>query len=208
MIFDPKSANILPWIQSRNKKNAYTALRGPLFNPSNILPSNVLNRDPCSLLSLISSGNLEKSAGGYAPISEKSTTPKSNPISSSTNDKRILIVDDDRDIAKFFKLALDHAGFITDVYNDPLSVLMNFEKGMYDLLLLDINMPLMTGFELYGKISQIDDGVKVCFVTAFEEYYSEFKTAFPHLNELEYYIKKPVGMDNLIQTVKLLLDCK
>ena len=208
MIFDPNSANILPWIQSRNKKNAYTALRGPLFNPSNILPSNVLNRDPCSLLSLISSGNLEKSAGGYAPISEKSTTPKSNPISSSTNDKRILIVDDDRDIAKFFKLALDHAGFITDVYSDPLSVLMNFKKGMYDLLLLDISMPLISGFELYGKISQIDDGVKVCFVTAFEEYYSEFKTAFPHLNELECYIKKSVGMDKLIQTVKLRLDCK
>ena len=136
MIFDPKSANILPWIQSRNEKNTYTAIRGPLSNPSNILPTNVLNRDPCSLLSLISSGNLEKSAGGYAPISEKSTTPKSNPISSSTNDKRILIVDDDRDIAKFFKLALDHAGFITDVYNDPLSVLMNFKKGMYDYWIL------------------------------------------------------------------------
>ena len=118
---------------------------------------------------------MEKSAGLYAPTSEKSTTPMSNPISSSTNDKRILIADDDRDIAKFFKLALDHAGFITDVYNDPLSVLMNFKKGMYDLLLLDINMPLMTGFELYGKISQIDDGAKVCFVTAFEEYYSEFR---------------------------------
>ena len=208
MIFDPKSANILPWIQSRNEKNACTAIKGPLFNPSNILPTNVLNRDPCPILSLISSGNLEKRAGVYAPTNGKSTTHKPNPISSSTNGKRILIVDDDRDIAKFFKLALDHAGFITDVYSDPLSVLMNFKKGMYDLLLLDINMPLMSGFELYGKISQIDDGVKVCFVTAFEEYYSEFKTAFPHLNELECYIKKPVGMDKLIQTVKLRLDCK
>ena len=207
MIFDPKSANILPWIQSRNEKNAYTAIKGSTFNPLNILPTNVLNRDPCSLLSLISSGNLEKSAGVYAPTNGKSTTHKPNPIS-STNDKRILIVDDDRDIAKFFKLALDHAGFITDVYSDPLSVLMNFKKGIYDLLLLDINMPLMSGFELYGKISQIDDGVKVCFVTAFEEYYSEFKTAFPHLNEVEFYIKKPVGMDNLIQTVKLRLDFK
>ena len=47
-----------------------------------------------------------------------------------TNDIRILIVDDDRDIAKFFKLALDHAGFITDVYSDPLSVLMNLKGYM------------------------------------------------------------------------------
>ena len=41
---------------------------------------------------------------------------------------------------------------------------------------------------------------------AFEEYYSEFKTEFPHLNELECYIKKPVGMANLIQAVKSRLD--
>jgi two-component SAPR family response regulator len=44
---------------------------------------------------------------------------------------------------------------------------------------------MMTGFELYNKIRQIDGEVKVCFVTAFEEYYSEFKTGLPHLNELE-----------------------
>lgn len=68
-------------------------------------------------------------------------------------------------------------------------------------------MPQMTGFELYNKISQIDGEVKVCFITAFEEYYSEFKTEFLHLNELECYIKKPVGMDNLIQAVKSRLDC-
>ena len=120
--------------------------------------------------------------------------------------KRILIVDDDIDIAMFFKLALDPAGFITDVSNNPIFTLTNFKKGTYDLLLLDINMPQMPGFELYNEIRQIDGEVKVCFVTAFEEYYSEFKTEFPHLNELECYIKKPVGMDNLIQAVKSRLD--
>jgi two-component SAPR family response regulator len=65
---------------------------------------------------------------------------------------------------------------------------------------------MMTGFELYNKIRQIDGEVKVCFVTTFEEYYSEFKTELPHLNELECYIKKPVGMDNLIPAVKSRLD--
>ena len=133
-------------------------------------------------------------------------TPQSRINSFATDDKRILIVDDDIDIARFFKLALDRAGFITDVSNNPISALTNFKKGTYDLLILDINMPQMTGFELYNKIRQIDGEVKVCFVTAFEEYYSEFKTELPHLNELECYIKKPVGMDNLIQAVKSRLD--
>ena len=101
---------------------------------------------------------------------------------------------------------MDRAGFITDVSNNPISAITNFEKGTYDLLLLDINMPQMPGFELYNKIRQIDGEVKVCFVTAFEEYYSEFKTEFPYLNELEWCIKKPVGMDKLIQAVKSRLD--
>lgn len=88
------------------------------------------------------------------------------------------------DIARFFKLALDHVGFTTEVFNSSKSALTNFKKGAYDLLLLDINMPQMNGFELYKKLSQIDGEVKVCFVTAFEEYYSEFKSEFPDLDEL------------------------
>jgi two-component SAPR family response regulator len=88
----------------------------------------------------------------------------------------------------------------------PVSALASYKKGTYDLLLLDINMPQMTGFELYKKISMIDNEVKVCFITAFEEYYSEFKSEFPNLDELECYIKKPVGMDYLVSAVKSRLD--
>lgn len=80
---------------------------------------------------------------------------------------------------------MERAGFITDVSNSPVSTLNNYKKGTYDLLLLDINMPQMTGFELYKKISKIESEVKVCFITAFEEYYSEFRSEFPNLNELE-----------------------
>jgi two-component SAPR family response regulator len=127
------------------------------------------------------------------------------PMAPSSN-KIILIVDDDSDIATFFKLALDQAGFITEVYNSSPLALANFKKGVYDLLLLDVNMPHMTGFELYKRISEIDPEVKICFITAFEEYYSEFKQEFPNLNELECYIKKPVGMDYLINIVKSRLD--
>jgi CheY-like chemotaxis protein len=57
------------------------------------------------------------------------------------NSPKILVVDDDVDIGKFFKLALERAGFITEVSNNPVSTLNNYKKGTYDLLLLDINMP-------------------------------------------------------------------
>jgi two-component SAPR family response regulator len=73
-------------------------------------------------------------------------------------------------------------------------------------LLLDIKMPQMNGFELYDKIKHIDDKVKVCFVTAIEEYYDEFKKLFPYLEEKECFIRKPVGVEDLIRKVKSQLN--
>jgi DNA-binding response OmpR family regulator len=55
--------------------------------------------------------------------------------------------------------------FWTDVFNDPLSALSNYKTGLYDLLLLDIKMPHMNGFELYQKIKDMDHQVKVCFIS-------------------------------------------
>jgi CheY-like chemotaxis protein len=124
----------------------------------------------------------------------------------NTSNKRILIVDDEADIARFFKLALEHAGFIVDVFNDPVKSLSNYKAGTYDLLLLDIRMPQMSGFELYDKIKEIDDNVNVCFITAFEEYFNEFKKRFPHSDKTEWFIRKPVGVEELISRVKSRLD--
>jgi len=70
---------------------------------------------------------------------------------------------------------------MVDVFNNPLESLSSYKAGAYDLLLLDIKMPQMSGFELYDKIKHIDEKVKVCFITAFEEYYDEFKKQFPYL---------------------------
>ena len=95
---------------------------------------------------------------------------------------------------------------LLEVFNNPQSALTNFRKETYDLLLLDINMPKMNRFELYKKLKQIDSDVKVCFITAYDEYYCEFKKEFPNLEELECYIQKPIGMDYLINVVKSRLN--
>ena len=70
---------------------------------------------------------------------------------------RILIVDDEPDIAQVLKMGLERNGFAVDTYNDPLDVVSNFKADSYDLLLLDIKMPKMNGFELYSKLHQIDE---------------------------------------------------
>jgi DNA-binding response OmpR family regulator len=129
-----------------------------------------------------------------------------NSSLTDTGSKRILIVDDEVDIANFFKLALEHAGFSADMYNDPMKSLSSYKAGVYDLLLLDIRMPKMSGFELYDNIKKIDDNVNVCFVTAFEEYYNEFRKRFPHSEKTEWFIKKPIGVEELIRRVKSRLN--
>jgi two-component system catabolic regulation response regulator CreB/two-component system response regulator ChvI len=124
---------------------------------------------------------------------------------------RILIVDDEPDIARLFKLGLEReGGFEVDVYNDPTTALSNYRPGVYDLLLLDIKMPEMNGLELYQNIREKDKGkenggVKVCFITAFEEYYKEFQRIFPNL-EIDCFIKKPISIDKLVEVVKTKLD--
>jgi len=123
-----------------------------------------------------------------------------------TNSKRIFIVDDEVDIANTFKLALKCAGFIVDVFNDPMKSLSTYKAGAYDLLLLDIRMPRMSGFELYDKIKEIDDKVNVCFVTAYEEYYDEIKKRFPHSEKTEWFIRKPIGIEELVKKVKSRLN--
>ena len=134
-------------------------------------------------------------------------TTASSPTPSDANNKRILIVDDEEDIAWCFKISLECAGFVVDVFNDPMKSLSAYRAGAYDLLLLDIRMPRMSGFELYDKIKKIDDRANVCFVTAYEEYYDEIKKRFPRSEKIEWFIRKPIGIEELVKKVKSRLNC-
>jgi two-component system, OmpR family, response regulator ChvI len=114
---------------------------------------------------------------------------------------RILIVDDEPDISQVLKMGLEKNGFAVDTYNDPLDVLPNFKADSYDLLLLDIKMPKMTGFELYDRLHQIDEKAKICFITAYELYYDEFKRMFPKI-KVDCFIRKPVSINNLARVIR------
>ena len=114
---------------------------------------------------------------------------------------RILIVDDEPDVALVLKLGLEANGFVVETYNDPLKALSDFRANSYDLLLLDIKMPKMNGFELYSNLQQIDHNVKICFITAFELYFDEFRNMFPKL-KVECFVHKPVSIDTLAKVIK------
>ena len=121
--------------------------------------------------------------------------------------KRVLIVDDEPDINLAVKIVLEENGFQVNTFTDPFLALENFRKkaGMYDLLIFDIKMPDMNGFELYKKIKKIDDKVKVCFLTAGEMDYKQFrKELFSALDE-NCYIQKPFENETLIKILNRIL---
>ena len=122
--------------------------------------------------------------------------------------KRILIVDDEADITLSFGLALEDSGlFEVDAYNDPLVALSNYRPNSYDLLLLDIKMPEMNGFELYDQIKKLDDKVKVCFISAHDVDFTALREQFPSL-EIDCLfsksiIRKPIEVSRLIERIEL-----
>jgi|SRR5215208_1831744 CheY-like chemotaxis protein len=112
---------------------------------------------------------------------------------------------------------------MVDAFNDPLEALSNLKeiysdspnisstatKKPYDLMLLDIRMPKMNGFELYREIKKIvkknqkEEEIKICFITAYEVYYEQLKQQFPKIgNDVGCYIKKPINASDLIRRIK------
>ena len=120
--------------------------------------------------------------------------------------KRILIVDDEPDITFVFKIGLEDNGFVVDTFNDPQIALSNFKTNLYDLLLIDIGIPKMNGFELYREIRKIDDKVKACFFTASEAYYMNLKAKYGMMNpDPNCLILKPISMDDLVKRVNQIM---
>ena len=136
--------------------------------------------------------------------------------------KRILIVDDEPDISFTLKIILEENGFKeVDVYNEPLLALQNFKSCVYSLLITDVAMPRMDGFELYKHVKKIDDRIKVVFVTASEINY-EALNELSQVDQLDisddehtatlqdgrkgdeeriHFIRKPVEIKEFIQKV-------
>ena len=122
--------------------------------------------------------------------------------------KKILLVDNEVDITFALENALDNYGFKVDAFNDSIEALKSYKSNFYDLVILDIKMPKMDGFELYNQIREQDPKVKICFLTASELFYEEFRKKRLKLGERigeEYFIQKPIKTDELLEKINTLL---
>jgi DNA-binding response OmpR family regulator len=127
--------------------------------------------------------------------------------------KRILIVDDDPDITLTFKKAFEEANriggnkssFQVNTYNDPLLALSEFKPGFYDLLLVDINMSKMNGFDFCVKVFEVDINPRVCFMSSGLINQEALREQYPSLS-IGCFIGKPITIENLVRKVKAELD--
>jgi two-component system, OmpR family, response regulator ChvI len=118
--------------------------------------------------------------------------------------KKILVVDDEPDITFSIKLVLKTNGFASvDIFNDPADVISKYNNQpgtMYDLLIIDILMPRMNGFELYEKIKKIDNNAKVCFISAYRMYFEALREMYPG-SEVDCFMNKPFENEDLLRKV-------
>jgi two-component system alkaline phosphatase synthesis response regulator PhoP len=123
--------------------------------------------------------------------------------------KKILLVDNEADITFALENALENYGFSIDSFNDSMLALNSYKHNFYDLIILDIKMPNMDGFELYNKIKEKDPKAKICFLTASELFYEEYRKKRYVLGEKlgeEYFIQKPIKTDDLIKKLTSLIN--
>jgi DNA-binding response OmpR family regulator len=124
-----------------------------------------------------------------------------NALTSQNTKNRILVVDNERDITITLQAGLEDGGFYVDTFTDPSLALKSFKPNFYDLVLIDIIMPDIDGFELYERLKKIDPDVNVCFLTASEMYHEEFrKVEHCSLNK-DQFLQKPIPIDDLIMEI-------
>ena len=120
--------------------------------------------------------------------------------------RRILAVDDEPDLTMLCRMSLEHYGFEVDTFNDPEEALSKFKPGSYDLVILDIKMPKMDGFELYHEIRKKDNNANICFLTASELYYEEFRKKEYYALDKSMFIRKPIDNEELLKEVNRIMS--
>ena len=123
--------------------------------------------------------------------------------------KKILVVDDEPDVTYTIKNILEDDGYKVDEFNDSILALDKYKAHFYDLIILDIKMPKMDGFELYTKIREKDPKVKICFVTAITTFKEDFRKRRLEMGKTineDYFIQKPIQTEDLIKKLTSIMN--
>ena len=117
----------------------------------------------------------------------------------------ILLAEDEPSLAMIVKESLETRGLKISLFTNGLSAFQGFTKGRYDLIVLDVMMPEMNGFDVAQQIREQDEEIPIIFLTAKSQTDDVLKGFHVGGND---YIKKPFSMEELIVRIHNLLDRK
>ncbi|MGA9843090.1 MAG: response regulator [Nitrososphaeraceae archaeon] len=120
----------------------------------------------------------------------------------------IFIVDDEPDTLETLRIVLEQNGFKVEAFTNPTLASERYFAGSYDLLILDIKMPQMNGFDLYKNIKRQDPNVTTCFLTALsdlEDYQSSKNEVYPKFGK-RHFVFRPIETEELLCIIKALIE--
>lgn len=117
--------------------------------------------------------------------------------------KKILVVDDEPDTLELVKLVLESGGFETLLAASGTEALAQIERTRPDLVLLDIMMPDIDGWDVFRKIKEKDAGIPIAILTAKAQNIDRLLGL--HVLKADDYITKPFGKNELIGKVRKLV---
>jgi DNA-binding response OmpR family regulator len=108
------------------------------------------------------------------------------------------------------KKILEDNGFeVVDTFTDSILALDSYKANFYDLVILDILMPKLDGFQLYIKIREKDPKVKICFLTAITTFNEDFRKTRLELGKTineDYFIQKPINTEDLVKKLTSIMN--
>lgn len=116
--------------------------------------------------------------------------------------RSILVVDDEMDIVVIFRQALSRYGYTVFGFTDPALALEHFRTNARDYVLVisDVRMPHMNGFELAASVKAIKPDIKIVLMSAFEVADLEFSVSEVKASD---FLRKPVDIKTLVQKVRV-----
>lgn len=121
----------------------------------------------------------------------------------------VLLIDDDKDVLTILKRSLELKGMNTYGFSNPILAVEHFRNNAanYDIVVTDIRMPDMNGFEVARAVKEVRPDIKIAFITAFEINKSEFEKVLPS-TKVDVFITKPVKPATFVKIIKGLIEHK
>jgi DNA-binding NtrC family response regulator len=120
-----------------------------------------------------------------------------------TNKSTVMVVDDEPDSLGVAKKFLESEGHRVHAFSSPEAAIAHINEGCKGCMLVvsDIKMPGMSGFELVKKLKEVRRETKVILMSSFVIHKEEFKKVMPSLN-VDEFVMKPFSKADLIEAIK------